>query len=623
MASSTSHRDSTIARQTAQGAEPRPRNMTHPRKRAVTAFDPASLLILEKLNEVLRRLDENSDLRFHHAPVSHGVKDSNDCGGHEAFGAAALEEGPEGQVPRALDGLHVPSSFSSTDSVLNWPIFDGQFGPCLLAEELLIAEHALSVEPDNPLKIPADYVSLKRGGTCDDDIPNLVIRFLRLVHIKNPILDSKSLRQFASSIAEHGLGWDSSSCLVLLACALGAIASPYDARTGPLEQHAPDPPHFVDSDRVAAENYYRLARRRLGLLDRSLVAAQCFLLSGIYLMYIIRPLDAQSHFHQAASIYATRVKGQVALQRRGGVHGPMLEPANRRLEQSLYWTCFKSECEIRLELDLQVSELATLAYPYMFPSPPSPATPAEASQEHSSLALSTPLSSSSLQQMCQSSTFGTLQEVEEQSWYYYLSEIALRRIGNRVSHYFYKEDYESWSRMNVREAAAIAEDLEMQLDNWELTAPTQYRGGVAWEEKDELRCMIRGRYIDIKCLLYRPFLYYAIHHRTSDLESNQIIDTLAQKALKNILELTATVPFYHRNHGTWLSCRMVSTCALLLLGARKSGLIPAGNILRDSHWEGEFGHSFQTCLDILKYWESESPDIAKAREVIASLQDRF
>lgn len=157
----------------------------------------------------------------------------------------------------------------------------------------------------------------------------------------------------------------------------------------------------------------------------------------------------------------------------------------------------------------------------------------------------------------------------------------------------------------------------------ESTVPPEFRDGHSWEEKDELRGMIHGRYTDIKGLLYRPFLYYAIHQQNSDSEISQIIGPLAQKALRNILELTTTGPLYHRNHGTWLSCRMIATCALLLLGAKKSGLIPGGISLQASNWEGEFGCSFRTCLDVLKYWESESPDIAKAREAVELLQDRF
>ncbi|KAB8266845.1 hypothetical protein BDV30DRAFT_244863 [Aspergillus minisclerotigenes] len=378
--------------------------MTHPRKRAITAcehcrarkikctnerpecrscvrlgarcsydqrvnhssFDPASLLILEKLDQVLRRLPRDPVPRSPNVSTSDGLMRGNDINVDTAPGEKGEgRSGFEGQGPRVLDGLQVPSSFASTDSVLAWPVFGDRFGQGCLAEELFI----------------------------------------------------------------------------LLACALGAIVAPFDPRTGPLDQHQSTPAHVIESDKLVAQNYYQLACRGSGLW----IGASS-------------PPNATS--------YLEFISCQVALQQRRELDGQLLGSANRRLEQRLYWTFFKSECEIRLELDLPVSELATLAYPDMFPSPPTPLSPIEASQTRGNSLVSTPLSSSSCQQSGQSSTFGTPQEVEEQSWYYYLSEIALRRIGNRVLHYFYKEDNRSWSQMNIYEAVTIAEDLEVQLQSW-------------------------------------------------------------------------------------------------------------------------------------------------------------
>ncbi len=41
----------------------------------------------------------------------------------------------------------------------------------------------------------------------------------------------------------------------------------------------------------------------------------------------------------------------------------------KRMEQSLYWSCFKSECEFRVELPFPQSELSIGEYPDLFPSP--------------------------------------------------------------------------------------------------------------------------------------------------------------------------------------------------------------------------------------------------------------
>jgi hypothetical protein len=115
---------------------------------------------------------------------------------------------------------------------------------------------------------------------------------------------------------------------------------------------------------------------------------------------------------------------------------------------------------------MPVSELVTLAHPDMFPSPPTPASRVDDVPDSSMPSVLTPLSSPSFSQTYQTQTSMSLREAEEQSWFYYLSEIALRRIKNRVLHYFYKEENTSWSKMNVFESAIIVEDMELQLRNW-------------------------------------------------------------------------------------------------------------------------------------------------------------
>ncbi|KAG7152258.1 hypothetical protein HYQ46_011912 [Verticillium longisporum] len=56
-------------------------------------------------------------------------------------------------------------------------------------------------------------------------------RFLDLVHTKNPVLEADTLWSYARRVAEDGLKWDSRSCMVLLACALGSVARSFPEGT--------------------------------------------------------------------------------------------------------------------------------------------------------------------------------------------------------------------------------------------------------------------------------------------------------------------------------------------------------------------------------------------------------
>jgi hypothetical protein len=63
--------------------------------------------------------------------------------------------------------------------------------------------------------------SLKRGGKRasqginEEKVPGLVDRFLQLVHSKNPVFHTRQIREAARRVAEDGVGWDASSCIVV------------------------------------------------------------------------------------------------------------------------------------------------------------------------------------------------------------------------------------------------------------------------------------------------------------------------------------------------------------------------------------------------------------------------
>jgi hypothetical protein len=120
--------------------------------------------------------------------------------------------------------------------------------------------------------------------------------------------------------------------------------------------------------------------------------------------------------------------------------------------------------EIRIELSLPESSIASMSYPDMFPSPPT--------EDHDDTAVLSP--EDSLPSMSTSEAFVPAErrttsfnnQNQQQSWYYYLSEIALRRIGNRLLNSLYKNDDYPGSGMTVPEMIAVATDFESQFSQW-------------------------------------------------------------------------------------------------------------------------------------------------------------
>jgi hypothetical protein len=107
-----------------------------------------------------------------------------------------------------------------------------------------------------------------------------------------------------------------------------------------------------------------------------------------------------------------------------------------------------------MEISLPSSGLAKVNYPDVFPTPPngSPEPP----DDHTSPVASNP--NSSLRRASQKDS--------EEVWSYYVSEIAVRKIGNRLMNCFYKDDETSWMSMRLDRMIRVADELELQLTQW-------------------------------------------------------------------------------------------------------------------------------------------------------------
>jgi hypothetical protein len=102
--------------------------------------------------------------------------------------------------------------FFTVESVLSWPIFEGQFNSLPKLRDLMT----------NPSSGNLDHLSPQSSGKTQhligvelESCSNLLDMFFGRVHIKNPILEEKEVRQWSKEISFNGIGWDSRSCLVV------------------------------------------------------------------------------------------------------------------------------------------------------------------------------------------------------------------------------------------------------------------------------------------------------------------------------------------------------------------------------------------------------------------------
>ncbi|KAL7912853.1 hypothetical protein GGI35DRAFT_441296 [Trichoderma velutinum] len=541
--------------------------------------------VLDALQEILRRLPPAAESRREVQVVSSGAPSSH--------------------------------AFTAMDHVFEWPIFAINKPSCGVAFSVLGTSQTQEV---NCRASPAFGMPRLDG----EEVSALLTRFLRMVHIMNPILDCTTLMNYGKTIAELGPQWDSQTCLVLVAAALGAIADPFSSFTDTVETLSSSSSRQDGAQsRQRAESYYQSARRRFGLLGISLTACHCHLLSGIYLLYTLRPIEAWHAFFQASSIYTVYLKTQAAVRITNGSEGADIDmmpdehdchdELRECLEQRLYWSCIKSESEVCAEVELPRSALHDMDYPYQFPSPPTPRSVdgLDDSQYHSTSASSAATILSSCSPTTEIQDF---KELHESSWFNYLSGISLSRLSNSVDQAFYMASPSSWASMNLLEMITAACDFEEQIERWQETLPhaiaSCFEKSIDLSTVSQLQLAPWLRSANIKLRIYRPFLYCLAHRRDKCWPVDDAVRQLAQKAVLLCLDPLFNFGLRHRDAGMWFRCRETACRALILICAAKVGLLQRMDLERHAQ------EALKVCLAHLQYWETEAEDIRLARQAL-------
>ncbi|KAI8672282.1 Zn(2)-C6 fungal-type domain-containing protein [Fusarium sp. Ph1] len=548
-----------------------------------STFDPASLTILDRLNHVVTLL-ESRPLAVIAQPseVSQQVSEAPMSVNFLTSAAPTAETTtnlPEIDILQTLDIPGFPSTANNCEGVLHWPIFEG----------LVPDVHSFILESAKEDSGQAETIrtgSLGRGVQEDDFIP-LSKKFLAYVHVKNPILDVADYKAQVRDAAENGPRWDGPSCLVV--CPPDTLSKPL-LMTDPGINSTPESIRssmsaYVDQD--TASSYYLAAKKRLGLLQPSLLNTQCLFFCGVYEMYCLRPLEAWSHFNRAC------VDLRNLLWLRSQRRSPENHAVSRethRLEQRLYWSCVKSEYELRLEIPLPPSGIAHCDYPDMFPSPP------------------TELASPTAQNQALDTLQDDIVPEEEKSWFYYLAEISYRRMMNRVLAVMARDGERGWID-NIGDTIKQCKDFSEQIDIWHSHIPPQIDLKDDEMSNNELAQFVKNREISCREWIHRPLLFYVIHQNPSDPHYDEALP-LAQKCLQLSVKHLFRIFGHNRHHGTWYIARSCITRALTLLAAAKSGRIPMPERWKDA---------LEVARWTIHRWSTEAPDLQWAEHVLDNI----
>ncbi|KAL2831564.1 hypothetical protein BDW59DRAFT_140292 [Aspergillus cavernicola] len=260
-------------------------------------------------------------------------------------------------------------------------------------------------------------------------------------------------------------------------------------------------------------------------------------------------------------------------------------------EESIYWSCWKSERELRWELGLpDFSSGLSLGPPQRFPS--------------------VPLTNDN--QMLR-------------AWYFYLSEISLWRLEAEarkdITICLSQEQQQNGASPHLlSRLTEFSESCRQQLVEWRNSLPLILSISdtePSTTDTDVLKFVLRGRTTYVNELITWPFIIYALNGR----EMVPAARALVAKGLDAHLgRLTTNMPgFYHRHHGTWLLIRTSARSACILVAAARTpirDLLPVG-------WQ----EAVEATIEMLYFWRTEVETIEETaiflRFIMAELGELY
>jgi hypothetical protein len=386
--------------------------------------------------------------------------------------------------------------------------------------------------------------------------PGFLDAFFRNVHVLNPMLDEQQVRAQLTNSLLNGIGWDAASCLLLLVLANGACSSefgelPMTGPTGGRDEHR----------RLNAQALFDAAENRKHTLWRSdyLTQARCHFYSGLFMMVWMRPFDAWRYFLQGLATCQRLTAPENCRSPR--------DPAQveRQAEESIYWSCWKSERELRFELDMPNFSSTGYDHPIMFPTLP----PQVFDQE------------------------------QLRAWYFYLAEISLWRSEMTA-----RKTLSEFVKQQPSALEVLAErivDLEASLASWQASLPDaiSFDPGLQSNAVDILHFVLQGRLTYNYEVLTWPFLETQLlfgSHRTV-----RVSELVARGVRVHYDRLSINRPgFYYRHHGTWLMRRSSTRSACILLAVARSNfsdILPTG-------WQALVSDT----IAMLEYWSETAVD---------------
>ncbi|PGH14823.1 hypothetical protein AJ79_02839 [Helicocarpus griseus UAMH5409] len=372
-------------------------------------------------------------------------------------------------------------------------------------------------DPQNLLQLEMAREPLRMGSTLSLDLANTatyVQSFFERVNVWYACVNPYNWTRYYRTALSQGFREGPESCIVLLVLALGSASN-----SGSISYIPPDkePPGMA---------YFAAAWQLLPslMMRNSVLSAQCMILASAYLFYLVRPLEAWTLLSNIS------IKLQLLLGSPGRV-----PPQSKELSGRVYWNALLFESDLLAELDLPHSGIVQFEETAELPG-------------------------------------GFEEEDDEEpagrdELWYFLSEIALRRLLNRVSHMIYQTEL----RLSIGALEPVVAELDFQLSQWyeSLPLPVQFPHTHA-PLSNPVQTVLRHRYFACRTIIYRPYILAVFENE--QLAMDPTVCENCRRCLDACMRQLEHITTHHAGHLPYLwqgALSMVSQ-TLLVMGATMS-----------------------------------------------------
>lgn len=337
------------------------------------------------------------------------------------------------------------------------------------------------------------------------------------------------------------------SCLVLLVLALGSASHSGSISFVPPDREPPGLPYFAAAWSALPSVMMR----------NTVFSTQCMVLASAYLFYLVRPLEAWT------------LLSNVSMKLQLLFGSPNRIPNQwRELSVRVYWNALLFESDLLAELDLPHSGIVHFEERVDLPGGFEDEGAEDEEDEEDG--------DNDQGKEIRATGFREEAAGREELWYF-LAEIALRRLLNRVSHIIYQKD----RTHTLSSLGPIVSELDFQLSQWyeSLPGPVQFPLTQA-PLSNPIQTVLRLRYNACRTIIYRPYILAVFENEQAGTDSG--VRECCRRCLDATVRQLEHITSHREGHLPYLwqgALSMVSQ-TLLIMGATMSPslspLLPPG-----------------------------------------------